>query len=160
MKRFRSTTVTALAALCFFMTACSEQTPTAEKTTPERAKVENLATTPGDIRKEAGDLAKTTMTYTEEQKALYQKKIQDKMGQYSQNLKELQEKLAMMNEQAKADMAAEMEELKRKKAEMGEKARELQATGSEAYGDIRKGLDSAIDEMDKAYDEAMKRFRK
>lgn len=66
----------------------------------------------------------------------------------------------MMNEQANADMAAEMEGLSRKKAAMGEKARELQAAGNEAYGDLKKGLDSAMEEMDRAYDQAMSRFRK
>ena len=75
MKRFKFMTIIVLAAVGFIMMACSEQRPAAEKTTPEKAKVENLATTPEDIKKEAKDLARTTMAYTDEQKALYQEKI-------------------------------------------------------------------------------------
>jgi uncharacterized protein YukE len=73
---------------------------------------------------------------------------------------ELEAELVMMNEQAKADLAAEIEELSRKKVEIGEKVRELQAAGNEAYEDLKKGLDSAMEEMDRAYDQAMSRFRK
>ena len=89
MKPFRFTTIIALGALCFFITGCSEQKPTADKATPARAKVENLATTPADIKKEARDLAKTTLDYTKEQRTLYQKKIHEKMEQYNQKLVEL-----------------------------------------------------------------------
>jgi hypothetical protein len=64
----------------------------------------------------------------------------------------------MMNEQVKADLAAEMENLGRKKAEMGVKMRELQKASGDAYEDLKKGMDKAIEEMDKAYDQALSRF--
>ena len=160
MKHFGFRVIIALAVLSLLVTACSDQKPAVEKTAPERVKVENLATTPEDIKKEAGDLAKTAMAYTEEQKALYQKKIQEKMAQYSRKFSELEAKLALMNEQAKADLAEEMENLNQKKTEMGLKVRELQAVSGEAYKDLKDGLDRAIDEMDKAYDQALKRFEK
>jgi hypothetical protein len=52
-----------------------------------------------------------------------------------------------------------MENLSRKKAAMGDKVRELQAEGNEAYDDLKEGLDKAMEEMDKAYDQAMERFQ-
>ena len=160
MKLFRIPTILFFAAFCFIMTACSDQKPAAEKTASEKAKVENLATTPQDIKKEAADLAKTTMAYTEEQKALFQKKFQEKMAQYNEKLQELEAKLATVNEQAKADMAAEMKELRMKQAELGDKLKELQTKGGEAYADFKKGLDSAIEQMDQAFDQARERFKK
>jgi DNA polymerase III delta prime subunit len=160
MKRFGFTSIISLTVLCFFLAACSEQKPPAEKASTEKAKVENLATTPEDIKKEASDLAKTTMAYTEEQKELYQKKIQEKMTEYSQKLVDLETKLVMLNEQAKAEMAEEMEDLKRKKGAMGEKIRELQTASGEAYEDLKEGLESAMVEMDEAYDQALSRFQK
>jgi DNA polymerase III delta prime subunit len=160
MKPFGFTTIIALAALCFFTTSCSEQKPAAEKVSTEKAKVENLATTPADIRKEATDLAKTTMAYTEEQKEVYQEKIQEKMAEYSEKLKEFETKLVMLNEQAKAEMAEEIEELNRKKAAISVKVQELQTASGEAYADLKEGLDNAMVEMDKAYDQAMERFQK
>jgi hypothetical protein len=72
----------------------------------------------------------------------------------------LEAKLVMMNEQAKAEFAEEMKNLSRKKAEIGEKFQELQAAGNEAYDDLKDGLDGAMEEMDKAYDQAMERFQK
>ena len=160
MKRHGSLIIIAAAAIGFFISACSEQKPTAEKVTPERAKIENLATTPQDIKKEAKDLAKTTMAYTEEQKDLYMEKLKEKMAQYNRNLVEYRAKLAMMNEQAKADLAEEIDNLSSKKVEMESKIRELQAASGEAFEDLKDGLDNAMDEMDKAYEQAMKRFDK
>jgi len=159
MKHFGFTTLVVLGVICFSLTSCSDQDQSVEKAPAEKAKVENLATTPADIKKEAEDLAKTTMAYTEEQKALYQKKIQEKMQQYSQKFVELQAKMVMLNEQAKANLAAEMESLNRKKQEIAEKAGEIQAAGGEAFGDLKKGLDASLEEMDKAVDEAISRFQ-
>lgn len=50
-----------------------QRTTRSRKKATEGAKVENLATTPDDIKKEAADLAGTTLVYTEEQKELYKK---------------------------------------------------------------------------------------
>jgi apolipoprotein N-acyltransferase len=160
MKRTGFTTIIALAALCFFITACSEQKPATEKAATEKAKVEKLETTPQDIKKEAEDLAKTTAAYTEEQKTLYQQEIEAKMAEYSQNLAEMQTKLVTMSEQARAGMASELEDLNRKKAEMAQKAAELQAASGQAYADLKAGLDKAMEEMDKAFGQAMERFQK
>lgn len=142
----------------FFMTACSEQDQTAEKTTQNNAKIENLATTPEDIKKEAKDLARTTMAYTEEQKTLYMEKIENRMEHYSQKLDELETKLDMMHEQAKADLAVEMEKLQQKKRDVAEKVKELQSASGEAFDDLKDGMDRAMEEMDKAYDKALSRF--
>ena len=73
---------------------------------------------------------------------------------------ELEARLVRMNEQVKADLAVEMENLSRKKAEMGVKVRDLQAASGEAYEDLKEGMDRAMEEMDKAYDKAMNRFDK
>jgi len=66
----------------------------------------------------------------------------------------------MMNEEARADLSAEMDNLSRKKAEVGVKVRELQAASGEAYADLKEGTDRAMVEMEKAYDQAMSRFQK
>ena len=156
MYRFAIIPLIVLISSMTLLTACSEQKPAA----PAKAKVENLATTPQDIRKEAKELAATTMAYTEEQKAQYQKKIQEKLAQYNQNFMELEAKLLMMNEQAKADLAAEMEKLDDKKAAVATKVKELQGTSGEAWTDLKAGMDKAFMEMDRAYDQAKSRFEK
>jgi hypothetical protein len=155
MKRIGFIIIIALATLCFFMAACSEEKPAAEK-----AKIESLATTPEDIKKEAKDLAETTMSYTKEQKALYQQKIKEKMVLYGQKLDEMQDKVAIMNEQAKAELTVEMENLSNKKVEITNKLLELQTASGEAYEDLKEGMDRAMDEMDKAYYQATRRFDK
>ena len=160
MHRYAIISIIVIIASSTLLTSCSEQKPTTEKTALEKGKVENLATTPADIKKEAKDLAETTMAYTEEQKAQYEKIIQEKLVQYNRKFMELESQLVMMNEQAKADLAAEMAELNDKKAVAAAKAKELQSTGGEAWADLKAGMDKAFMEMDKAYDQARSRFKK
>jgi len=153
MKHYLMMTIFALLAVGFFMAACGEQKPATEK-----VKVENLATTPEDIKKEAQDLAKTTITYAEEQKEIYTQQVLDRLAQYNQKLIQMDRKLAMLNEQAKAGLAVELDNFSRKKEEVAVKVRHLQAASGEAYEDLKEGMNKAIEDMDKAYDQAMSRF--
>ena len=154
MKRFGSTIIIALIAVGFFMIACSEQKPTAGK-----AKVESLATTPADIKKEAKDLAKVTMTYSAEQMEQYKQKINEKMAQYSAKQKEITAKMATMGDKAKTTLEAQMQELKIKRAKMDAKVLELQAASGEAFANLKEGMDNAMKDVDKAYDQTMERFK-
>ena len=72
----------------------------------------------------------------------------------------LQDILVQLNEQARSELAAEMDKLRGKKAEMGKKFQKLQAASGEAYEDLKVGMDRAMAEMDKAYEQAMSRFAK
>ena len=160
MYRYAIISIIVLITSIALLTSCSEQKTTAEKTAPGKAKVEKLATTPADIKKEAKDLAETTMAYSEEQKEQYEKIIQEKLVQYNRKFMELESQLVMMNEQAKADLAAEMAKLNDKKTAVAAKVKELQGTGGEAWADLKAGMDKAFMEMDKAYDQARSRFKK
>lgn len=160
MKHFRYRTIALLVAAGLLFTACSEQKKTADKATPEKAKVESLATTPADIKKEANDLAKTTRSYAEEQKELYTQEILARLAQYNQKLIDLNRKVAMLGAQTEAQAMAEVDNFYRKKDQVAEKVRQLQAASAEAYEDLKDGMDKAIEEMDRAYDKAMSRFEK
>ena len=159
MKLLKFIPVITLIAVFFLMIACSEQKPTAEKTTPEKAKVENLATTPEDIKKEAKDLAKATMTYSAEQMAQYKQKITGKMGQYMQKQREIKAKLATMNEQAKESLAADLEDLKAKRAKMDEIIIDIHKSGGEAFEKLKTSMDNALEDMDKAYDQTIENLK-
>ena len=87
-------------------------------------------------------------------------KIRKKMAQYTQQIMELDSKFTAMSEQARAEVAEQVEDLNRKKAEMNLKVRELQATSGEAFEDLKEGMDKAMDDMDKAYEQAVSRFTK
>jgi hypothetical protein len=156
MKRFGATIIILLIAVGFLMIACSsEQKPTAEK-----AKVESLATTPADIKKEAKDLAKVTMTYSAEQMEQYKQKISEKMAQYQTKQNQIKSKLATMSEQTKAGLDSQMENLKTKKAKVDAIILELHTSSGEAFENLKEGMDNAMEDMDKAYDQAMDKFKK
>lgn len=159
MHIYRLTTFIIMAAAILLLNmSCSEQKQ-AEKATPEKARVESLATTPADIRKEAGDLANTTLTYAEEQKELYTRHVLERLAQYNQKMIDMDRKLAMMTEQAKAEVEEEVGNFMRKKEDVSAKFQELQADGGEAFEDLKEGMNKAMDEMDVAYDQAISRFK-
>ncbi len=155
MKRFGSTIIIALIAVGFLMIACSEQKPAAKK-----AKVESLVTTPADIKKEASDLAKVTMTYSAEQMEQYKQKISGKMAEYQTKQKEISAKMATMSKQTKASLDSQMEDLKIKKAKLDAITRELYTSSGEAFGNLKEGMDNAMENMDKAYEQAIDKFKK
>ena len=92
--------------------------------------------------------------------AVYKQKVTEKMALFNYQQREIQTKLAMMNEQAKANLASETEELKIKRAQMDAKILALYSSGGEALGDLKEGLDNAMDDMGKSYDQALERFQK
>ncbi len=159
MKGFKYTTILLLASIALLIISCSDQKQSAETAPPEKAKVESLATTPADIKKEAGDLARTTLNYAEEQKEQYTQEVLSRLAQYNEKLIALDRKIAMLGEQAKAETMEEVANFNRKKEQVSEKFRELQAASGEAYEDLKDGMEKSIEEMDKAYAQAMSRFQ-
>lgn len=159
MKGFKYTTILLLASIALLIISCSDQKQSAETAPPEKAKVESLATTPADIKKEAGDLARTTLNYAEEQKEQYTQEVLSRLAQYNEKLIALDRKIAMLGEQAKAETMEEVANFNRKKEQVSEKFRELQAASGEAYEDLKDGMEKSIEEMDKAYVQAMSRFQ-
>ncbi len=159
MKGFKYTTILLLASIALLIISCSDQKQSAETPPPEKAKVESLATTPADIKKEAGDLARTTLNYAEEQKEQYTQEVLSRLAQYNEKLIALDRKIAMLGEQAKAETMEEVANFNRKKEQVSEKFRELQAASGEAYEDLKDGMEKSIEEMDKAYAQAMSRFQ-
>ena len=117
MKPFGLTTIIALITIGFFMISCSEQKPTAEKTAQESAKVKRYIPTPEEIQREAEAQTKTkpSITYTDEQLEQIQQNIASGgMAQFNQEQKELKAEQATMDEETRASLASEMQDLQDK----------------------------------------------
>jgi hypothetical protein len=115
MKRSGLTTIIAMIAIGFFMMACSEQKPTAEKTTQESTKVKRYIPTPEEIESEAKGQTKPQITYTDEQLEQIQQEISSgRMAQFNQEQADLTKQQATMDEENKAKLASEMKDLKDK----------------------------------------------
>ena len=148
MKLYRLATFVMIAAIGFFVVACSEQKPATEK----------QATATQDVKKEAKELADTALAYSLEQKEKYTQEVLKKLSQYNQMFITLDRKVSAMGEQAKNDMMGEIANVNTKKNQVSAKMRELQNSTGEAWEDVKVGLDKAIDDMDEAYKQAMSRY--
>lgn len=113
-----------------------------------------------DIKKEAKDLVGTTRTYSEEQIAEYRKKVQEQMDGYRAKVERITARVAGMNEMTQAKLAAEMEELQRKKAYVDTKILELHDAGSESFEKLKADLDRGMADMKEAYDGTMENLQK
>jgi hypothetical protein len=82
------------------------------------------------------------------------------MAQYQTKQNKIRTKMTTMSEQAKAGLDSQMEDLKIKKAKMDAIILELQTSSAEAFGNLKEGMDNAMADMDKAYDQAMDQFKK
>lgn len=124
----------------------------------EPAKTEKPVTVE-EVRKEAGEAAKTTATYTRQQMDEYARDMEARLKDYDKKLDELQAGADKMSKEARAELEQQMAELRKKRIEAGKELEKLRSASGKAWDDMKAGLDLALDEMEKAYQRAASRFK-
>jgi len=144
MKYSRIITILALTSIGFFMISCSDQKPTAEKTTQESATVKSQA----------------EIAQAEEQKNIYVQEAIKWQEQYSQKLTTLNRQVSLLSEQAKAEMLKETATIYRKNEEMTKKIWEITTASEKAFEKLKKDMENTMEDMEKSYDQALERINK
>jgi hypothetical protein len=129
--------VAAVGALC--LAGCER-----EKTPADRAKV-----TAEQVRDKIGEALRTVGRYSEQERREYQKKALDKIRGYDDELKKLREKARKLGAEKGLDLDREIEKLSEKKAWAEARLKELESSGSEAWKDLKTGMDKALDDLDR-----------
>ncbi len=97
-----------------------------------------------------------------QQKEEYQKKMEAKLQKFDQDIQQLQDKVQSkasdLKEESKAKFNQALEELQKKKQEVSDKLTELKSATGKAWDDTKAGVDSAMDELGKAYNQARSHF--
>ena len=94
-----------------------------------------------------------------EEKMTYQKKIKEKLKQYSEKIGELSGRAEKLQEDAKAEFHKQIESLHTKKETAHEKLREFEESGDEAWEDLKEGIEHAWKDLAHALDSALSRFK-
>ena len=136
-----------------FLVACGDQKEA------EKSKTE---VTSEDVKKEAKEAMETAKTFAQQQKEEYLQQIEGKMKEFDRDMQELlvkaQFRATDLKEESKAQFDQSMEELRNKKQAAAEKLNELNSASGKAWEDIKSGMDSAMDELSKAFDRARSHF--
>jgi len=94
-----------------------------------------------------------------EEKATYQKKVEEKLKRFSETIGELTGKTEKLQEDAKAECHKQIEALRAKQGTAREKLRELEEAGDEAWEDLKEGVENAWKDLKNALESAISRFK-
>ena len=112
-----------------------------------------------DVKKEDKEAVETAKAYTQQQKKEYQEQIEAKIKGYDQNLDELKVKAKGVKGEAKAEFNRQMDELRKKKEEASQKLKEMQSATGKAWEDLKSGVETALEDLEKTFKQMMKRFK-
>jgi phosphoenolpyruvate-protein kinase (PTS system EI component) len=95
----------------------------------------------------------------QQQKEEYQKKVETQLKELNQELKEWKDKAKKMEEKAKAEIEQQLNALSQKEEEASQKAKDLRSKTGKAWEDLKAGVDSAMEDLGKAFDQVRSRLR-
>jgi molecular chaperone GrpE (heat shock protein) len=111
-----------------------------------------------DVRRDAGQAAETAAEYSRQTKEEFEKKLETRLKELDAEIAKLREKGRSLKDKAKADWEQKMTELATKRDAASAKLAEVRDTSGEAWKDVRKGAQSAYDDLDKAFRDASREF--
>ena len=119
--------------------------------TPEKVTSE-------DVRRDAGQAAKTAEEFSQQTKEEFQKKLETQLNELDAKIVKLREKGRDLKDKAKANWDQKLADLETKRKAASAKLAEVDGSSAEAWKDVQKGAQSAWDELDKAFREASREF--
>ena len=111
-----------------------------------------------DVRRDAGQAAKTVVEYSRQTKDEFQNKLETRLKELDAEIAKLHEKGRDLTDQAKTDWDRKMVDLETKRDAARAKLAEVRDSSAEAWKDVQKGAQSAWDDLDKAFHEASREF--
>jgi TolA-binding protein len=150
----RRTTVrlTAILLLCMttaLLTACGDENE------PATSKP---AVSSEDVKKEVRDASEGSLAYMQHQRDEYQKQIEAQLKKYDQKLDELEVKAGAVKQEAKALLNQQIQALREKQRAAHDELDKLSTATGKAWEDLQSGTDAAMDDLAKAYHEALSHF--
>ena len=130
-------------------TACEQQEPKVE---------EETAVTSGDVKKEMGEAVSKTVEFSRQEMDEYRDRVQAKIAELEKDIAALKAKVEKKSADVNADMREAIENLEDKTDTLKGKAKKLKTAGAEAWGELKSGIDDAIEDLERAYEQAQDKF--
>ncbi len=126
----------------------------------EETKKTEKKTTIEDVKKEAKEALNATASYAAQKKREYQKKIEDKIKKLDNKIDELEKKASQLKDQSKVALERDIETLRNQQKVLKEKLKKWESTSGKAWEDLKGGIDTALDKIEKSYDKAISKLKK
>jgi len=125
----------------------------------QRIAVEaKTGTSAQDVKKETKEALEATKEFTLQQKEDFQKKIQAELDRMQQQIDHLRAKAAQAKTEAQAELNKAIAEPQKRKDAAGKKLQELESASEKAWGNLKSGLNSAMEDLEKSYKRALSHF--
>jgi TolA-binding protein len=111
-----------------------------------------------DVRRDAGQAVTTAAEYSQQAKENFQKKLEAQLNDLDAKIARLREKGRDLKDQGKATWDQKMAELETKRGAARAKLAEVGHSSKEAWKGIQKGAQSAYDDLEKAFRDALREF--
>jgi predicted nucleic acid-binding Zn-ribbon protein len=120
---------------------------------------EKGSATKTEVKKDVAEAVDATKKYTEEQKKLYAKKIEEQLIAIDKEIGLLEEKAKNAKKDAAEKIRAGIQDLKAKQKAAQQSLSDLKSSTSGGWSDIKAGLDKAMGVLSDAYNNAKKELK-
>ncbi len=131
----------------------------------EKANEANLDAPPAtnitarELKQEARDVVVATKDYLTSNKDQFVASAEVKLKQLDARIAELGAKAETLQADAKAEGTKAVDALKEQRAKLGVKLDEVKKASQETWQDVKAGFDTAMNELEKAYDNLKAKFK-
>lgn len=101
----------------------------------------------------------TTLKRANETKEDYEMRLKEELEALKPKIEELKKQTATLAEEARTKAQEQMVVLEKKRAELEVKLAKFSKKSEKAWAEMKTGLDAAVDDLKKAYDEAKEKFK-
>ncbi len=113
-----------------------------------------------DVKKEAKEAYDATKAYTQEQMQAFREQAEATVDEYREKIDQMQVKAEQLEGDAKTEAERQLTELRQKRDDVAEKLKELGSSSEDAWGEIKSGIEAAMEDLGNAYNKAVAEFDK
>jgi DNA repair exonuclease SbcCD ATPase subunit len=139
---------------------CDKPQTEAERAKPETdlgsATITNISAQA--VKQEIREAVTATKQYAGESKEQFLASAEVRLQLLDAKINELRARTETLQADAKAEGAKAVDALKEQRAKLGEKFDEMKKASQDAWGDAKGGFETALSEIEKAYDNLKARF--
>jgi hypothetical protein len=112
-----------------------------------------------DVKKQAAETVEKAKAYAEQQKQDYSKQAQATLDDLSKKIDQLKEQAKIAKGEALTKIQTSLGDLKVKQDQAKQRLQELAASTGAAWEQVKTGVDKAVDDLHKAYNNAASQFK-
>jgi len=112
-----------------------------------------------DVKQEAASTMEKAKAYAEQQKQEYSKQVQTNLDDLSKKIDQLKEQARNYKGEASTKIEVGMADMKTKQDQAKQKLQEIGSSSGAAWDDMKAGLDKAVTDLHKAYNDASSHFK-